>query len=199
MLACIGNHEVDGHYGKTRQEAPFFYGFFDGLFSETGYATLDFGGYLSLVLLDTQHTTPVAGEQTAWLETTLAEREDFPCVFVYNHVPAYPSHRDFGDGINASIRKHWVPLFERYNVDAVMEHHDHTYKRTHPLLNGMINANGVPYLGDGSCGKIRPVAQPEKRPYLAVAEESYHLSRSTESKAGSGTMLPSRIQAGWWT
>ncbi|MGC4007498.1 MAG: hypothetical protein QM811_31995 [Pirellulales bacterium] len=53
---------------------PFFYALFDGLFPETGYATLDFGDYLSLVLLDTGHTTPIAGYQTDWLEKTLKAR-----------------------------------------------------------------------------------------------------------------------------
>jgi hypothetical protein len=32
------------------------------------------------------------------------------------------------------------------------------------------------YLGDGSWGKIRKPADLDKRPYLAVADESYHLS-----------------------
>src|SRR5436305_1801970 len=74
MLACIGNHEVDGGYNKPREKAPFFYSLFDGLFPETGFATLDFGSYLSLVLLDTGHTTPIDGEQAAWLEETLKAR-----------------------------------------------------------------------------------------------------------------------------
>ena len=78
MVACIGNHEVDGGYGKPRAKAPFFYALFDGLYPETGYATLDFGDYLSLVLLDTGHTTPIGGEQTDWLEKTLKARADHP-------------------------------------------------------------------------------------------------------------------------
>ena len=90
LLGCMGNHEVKGGYGRTRAEAPFFYSVFDGLFSETGYATLDFGDYLSLVLLDSGHTSPIEGAQTDWLEKTLKEREDFPTVFVYNHVPPTP-------------------------------------------------------------------------------------------------------------
>jgi len=48
---------------------------------------------LSLVLLDTNHIVPVAGEQTAWLERTLADRQDRPHLIVANHVPAYPSFR----------------------------------------------------------------------------------------------------------
>ncbi len=181
LLGCLGNHEVDGGYEKTRKQAPFFYSIFDGLFTDTGFACLDFGDYLSLVLLDTNHTTPIKGEQTAWLERTLKQREDMPTVFAFNHVPAYPSVRPFTgeeaeSGTGADNRRLWAPLFERYNVDAVFEHHDHAYKRTHPLLDGHVNSKGVLYLGDGSWGKIRRPATPEARPYLAVTDEAYHLS-----------------------
>ena len=183
MLACIGNHEVRGGYGATRAEAPFFYAIFDGLFTDTGYAALDFGDYMSLVLLDTNHTSPVAGEQTSWLSQTLSDREDIPTLFVLNHVPSYPSFRPFagsdGDpdtGVGNDSREHWTPLFERYNVDAVFEHHDHTFKRTHPLTNGHIDKKGIVYLGDGSWGKIRRPKTPAERPYLAVTHEAYHLS-----------------------
>src|SRR5437763_6879747 len=30
LVACIGNHEVDGGYNKPRTKAPFFYALFDG-------------------------------------------------------------------------------------------------------------------------------------------------------------------------
>jgi len=182
MLACIGNHEVNGGYGKPRTDAPFFYSVFDGLFTDSGYASLDFGDYMSLILLDTNHTTPIEGAQTDWLARTLKEREECPTVFAFNHVPAYPSFRPMGlsipgdPGTGDGNRKHWVPLFERYNVDAVFEHHDHTFKRTHPLLDGHTNKNGIVYLGDGSWGKIRKPAKPDARPYLAVTDEAYHLS-----------------------
>ncbi|HEV3025465.1 MAG TPA: metallophosphoesterase family protein, partial [Pirellulales bacterium] len=180
-VACIGNHEVDGGYGKPRSAAPFFYSVFDGLFPETGYGALDFGDYLSLVLLDTNHTTPVAGEQTSWLEGQLKERQDRPSLFVCYHVPSYPSFRPFDldndeGSTGADSRKYWCPLFERYGVDAVFEHHDHTFKRTHPLVDGRADPNGVPYIGDGSWGKLRRPKTTAERPYLAVAKESYHLS-----------------------
>ena len=45
-------------------------------YAETSYATLDFGDYLSLVLLDTGHNTAIAGEQTDWLEKVLRARAD---------------------------------------------------------------------------------------------------------------------------
>jgi acid phosphatase type 7 len=181
MLACLGNHDVDGSYGQPRSKAPFFFSFFDGLFPDTGYACLDIGQYMSLVLLDTNHTSPVAGAQTDWLAQTLKDRIDCPNVFVFNHVPSYPSYRSFDGtsdkpGTGADSRQHWVPLFERYNVDAVFEHHDHTYKRTRPMLDGRPNEKGVLYLGDGSWGRLRKPVAADTRPYLAVTDEDYHLS-----------------------
>jgi acid phosphatase type 7 len=187
MVTCIGNHEVDGGYAKPRAKAPFFYALFDGLFSETGYASLDFGDYLSLVLLDTGHTTPIGGDQARWLEKTLKDRADNPNVFVVNHVPAYPSFRK-AEGTPATAdkpgkpgtgeenRKHWVPLFEKYRVPVVLEHHDHTFKRTKPLLGGHEDDNGVLYLGDGSWGRLRNPQAPDKLSYLAASSRDYHLS-----------------------
>jgi hypothetical protein len=181
MVACIGNHEVDGGYKKPRAKAPFFYAIFDGLYPETGFATLDFGDYLSLVLLDTGHTSPIAGAQSDWLEKTLKARVDHPNVIVVNHVPAYPSYRKMEgtngkEGTGEGNRKHWVPLFEKYRVPLVLEHHDHTFKRTKPLLDGVGNDNGVLYLGDGSWGRIRSPQKPEKLAYLAASSRDYHLS-----------------------
>lgn len=181
LISCLGNHEVQGGYRTKHKKEASYFSVFDGFYSDTTYGVFDVGDYLSLVLLDTNHVTPVAGEQTDWLEKTLAERQERSHVIVANHVPAYPSAREPWDkegnpGTGADNRKHWSPLFEKYNVDVVLEHHDHTFKRSHPMKDGLVDANGVLYLGDGSWGKIRPLLPPEKRPYLARAEESYHLS-----------------------
>jgi hypothetical protein len=181
MVACIGNHEVDGGYGKPRGKAPFFYALFDGLFRDTGYATLDFGDYLSLVLLDTGHTSAIAGDQTDWLDRTLKARKDHPHVLVVNHVPAYPSVR-VGPGKKGKAgageenRTHWVPLFDKHRVPVVLEHHDHTYKRTRPLRGGLYHADGVQYLGDGTWGRLRTPYGPAKLSYLAASSRDYHLS-----------------------
>ncbi len=182
LIPCIGNHEVNGAYNQKREKAPFFYGLFDGLYPETGYATLDFGDYLSLILLDTGHTSPIRGDQTAWLDFVLREREDHPNVMVVNHVPSYPSYRSMtttsktGFGTGEESRQHWVPLFEQHRVPVVLEHHDHTFKRTKPLINGLAHDNGVLYLGDGSWGRVRAPQKPEKLAHLALAKEDYHLT-----------------------
>lgn len=186
MLACIGNHEVDGGYDRPRGKAPFFYALFDGLFQHAGYATLDFGDYLSLVLLDSGHTSPIGGAQASWLDRVLSDRADHPHVIAVNHVPAYPSHRKMESsqkngeppkkGTGSENREHWTPLFDRHRVPLVLEHHDHTFKRTKPLIDGMPHDDGVLYLGDGSWGRIRAPQSPEKMQVLAASSRDYHLT-----------------------
>jgi hypothetical protein len=181
LIPCIGNHEVDGSYNQPRSRAASYLSLFDGFYPERTYGVLDIGDYLSLVLLDTGHIAPIGGEQTDWLAATLAARQDRQHLIVANHVPAYPSYRapeakDGAPGAGAAQRKHWSPLFEKYKVDVVLEHHDHTFKRTHPLTDGHYDKNGVLYLGDGSWGRLRAPQKPEQRPYLAASSESYHMT-----------------------
>jgi hypothetical protein len=181
LLSCLGNHEVNGGYKTKRADAPQYLALFDGFFNDSTYGVLDIGDYLSLVLLDTDHIAPIGGEQTAWLSKTLSERQERPHLIVANHVPAYPSYREpegsaGKTGTGEEQRKFWSPLFERYNVDVVLEHHDHTFKRTHPLTNGLKDKYGVLYLGDGSWGKLRIPKQPELRPYLAAVSAAYHMT-----------------------
>lgn len=196
MVACLGNHEVRGGYKGKRSDATYFLPQFDGFYKDTTYGALDFGDYLSLILLDSGHVSPIGKEQTAWLDSALRAREDRPHLIVANHVPAYPSFRAPGTPAPAAVgavmgalglkdkvagtgeenRKYWCPLFERYAVDAVLEHHDHTFKRTHPLIGGLRDRYGVPYLGDGSWGQLRPPATPENRPYLAAVGQAYHMT-----------------------
>lgn len=184
LVTCLGNHEVKGGYAaKSRAAATYYFPLFDVLYPETSYAALDFGDYLSLVLLDTGHVSPIGGAQADWLGGALAERQDRPHLIVANHVPAYPSYRaPTGSGVMGLFgtgdgnRRFWCPQFERYNVDVVLEHHDHTFKRTHPLKDGRPDKNGVLYLGDGSWGMLRAPVAPEKRPYLATVGRAYHVS-----------------------
>ncbi len=187
MVTCIGNHEVDGGYARNRAKSPFYLALFDGIYPETTYNTLDFGDYLSLVLLDTEHLCDIGGEQTSWLDKALRTREDLPHTIVVNHVPAYPSHRNpigtpaKGDkkatkGTGEENRKHWVPLFDKYRVPLVLEHHDHTFKRTKPLLGGLPHDNGVLYLGDGSWGRLR-IPRPKDDLHVMVKTSSdYHIT-----------------------
>ncbi|MFQ5532453.1 MAG: hypothetical protein ACE5EP_01240, partial [Candidatus Methylomirabilales bacterium] len=133
---------------------------------------LDFGRYMSLILLDSGHTHPIAGMQRDWLRQTLADRQDTPHLFAVYHVPAYPSVRPVNYGVSATIREHWVPLFEQFGLDVAFEHHEHVYKRTHPIRADKIDSRGVLYLGDGTWG-VWP-RRPRDDWYLAKTAKKRH-------------------------
>jgi len=164
MVVTIGNHEVRGSYYSRMDDyqqtdeyrterAPYFFSLF-AMPGQPGYNVLDFSDYMSLILLDTDHTNPIDGEQKEWLENVLSERQHVPHVFPKYHVPGFPSVRDYENTESVRVREHWVPLFERHNIRLVFENHDHAYKRTHPIRNGRISSNGVVYVGDGSWGTV---------------------------------------------
>ncbi len=170
VLSSLGNHEVLGGYyyrdeHDRRDGLPEFYGseehkemispYYYALFAfpgHPGYGVLDFGDYLSVVILDTDHNNPIDGEQTEWLEEILNERQDIPHIFPTYHNPAYPSVRNPEWDSSDRVRENWVPLFEEYGVRVVFEKHDHIYKRTFPILEDQINSKGVVYIGDGAWG-----------------------------------------------
>ncbi|MEX0745588.1 MAG: sugar-binding protein [Phycisphaeraceae bacterium] len=185
IVVAIGNHEVrNGSYvnhegfeptDEWRQRlAPYFYQFF-AFPGQPGYGVLDFADYLSVVVLDSRQTNPVAGEQTRWLGEVLADRADVPHVLPIYHVAAHPSHRPYGAVTPRRIREHWVPLFEQHGIRLAFEHDDHTYKRTPPIRDGEPSADGVVYLGDGAWGVgVRDVHDPAETWYLDRAESMRH-------------------------
>lgn len=173
MLPVLGNHDVNGEYGQTPQQAPFFYAFF-AMPGPQGYNVLDFSNYMTLILMDSNHTHPIKGAQTQWLANTLQARQGFPHKFALYHVPAYPSSRSFKNERSKEIRKYWIPLFDQYQLTAAFENHDHAYKRTFPLTNGEKSSKGVLYFGDGSWS-VKKLRKPgTKRPYLAASAQSRH-------------------------
>ena len=87
--------------------------------------------------------------QMAWLTQTLSASTSLWKI-VYFHHPAYSS--GFYGGYRY-IQENFVPLFEKYKVDLVINGHDHDYERTQPI-------NGITYLvtGGGGAGS-RPVGR----------------------------------------
>ncbi|MBA3602588.1 MAG: metallophosphoesterase family protein [Parachlamydiaceae bacterium] len=151
MITAIGNHDTRGRYFQTPDNARFYYALFRTPGNQ-GYRTFDAGDYLAITILDSGHTHPIDGKQTAWLEEALKTRNSFLHQFALYHVPAYPSVREQNTKMSPAIREHWVPLFDKYNLHAAFEHHDHAYKRTVLLKGGKEDPSGVLYIGDGGWG-----------------------------------------------
>ncbi len=95
--------------------------FYTGTFSENADGTLSPGGH-----------DPNA--QTLWLEETLVRAradESVDWIVVQMHQAALSSSTD--NGCDAGIRQTWLPLFDRYQVDLVVNGHDHDYQRSYPV------------------------------------------------------------------
>jgi acid phosphatase type 7 len=200
IVLAIGNHEMtDHHYpssdmkgflaregeiGESTREwreanATYFYGLF-AFPGHPGYGVLDFGDYLSLISLDSSHSNLIRGRQTDWLREVLKARQHMAHIMPVYHKPAYPSHRVTAPGQRTQIwseqvLKHWVPLFEQHGVRIALEHDDHAYKRTFPLLEGKIDPRGIVYIGDGAWGvAARAPKPPEAVWYLKRSESANH-------------------------
>lgn len=184
VVVGLGNHEVAGGYynpekfsgsDKDRETyAPYFYNLY-AFPGQPGYGVLDFGKYLSLFILDTDHANPILGKQTEWLESELQKKHDFLHIIPVYHIPAYPSVRDFNGERSAKVRENWLPLFERSHVKLAFENHDHAYKRTYPIRNGVVDERGIVFMGDGAWGvRVRDVHKVDETWYLKKAASQRH-------------------------
>ncbi|WP_171060017.1 purple acid phosphatase family protein [Streptomyces montanus] len=117
------------------------------------------------------------GTQTAWLERRLreyraAEGIDFIVVF-FHHCAYCTSTAHASEG---GVRQEWVPLFEKYTVDLVINGHNHVYERTDVIKSGEVSrqlpiggtahpeTDGVVYVTAGAAGRSL---------YTFSADESY--------------------------
>lgn len=185
VLNAIGNHEVNefywfahSGYEPTDEWRNRIGGLFYNLLAfpgHPGYGVIDFGDYLSLIFLDTDHGVPMEGEQTEWLKQVLAEREHVRYKIPVYHVPGYPSHREFDGEVRRRVRELWVPLFEQYGVEVAFEHDDHLYKRTVPIRGNQPHPEGIVFIGDGAWGvDVRSSHDVETTWYLDRAASVRH-------------------------
>lgn len=186
MVIGIGNHEVVGQGFFPEKNTPEpdkateFYSLFQ-MASDArrpiAHYSIEFGDYLSLLLLDSGHTERISA-QTSFVEAELTKLREKTFTFAAYHRPAW------GSGCKedaVDIQQKWSPLFETLGADAVFEHDHHTYKRTWPLTGGKRDdASGIPYLGDGAWGvEVRAPSKAElaKRPWVAKQAPLNHLIR----------------------
>ncbi len=82
--------------------------------------------------------------QTLWLERTLARARrdpDVDMIVVFMHQCALSSAR--ANGSDLGIRRAWLPLFDRYEVDLVLSGHEHNYERSYPVRGYDRGAHGT--------------------------------------------------------
>ena len=131
VMPCVGNHEYLGRRPPalslvlhSAAEWTLRHRLRTGLSVRVGlafFAVLD----STLAVSD----TCAARLQAQWLDQALG-RSHATWKFVMFHHPVYPSHpwRD-----TAVLRELWVPVFDKHQVDMVLQGHDHAYLRTYPM------------------------------------------------------------------
>ena len=139
----------------------------------TGRVATRVGSFLDRVIIEgwTTESPPgfrggVSGAQTAWLgETCAGFRADPEVDFIvaYCHQCAYCTCSVHGS--DGGIDKFSSPLFDQFQVDLVINGHNHIYERTDPLRGGVptttapigatINSakSGTTYVTAGGAGK----------------------------------------------
>lgn len=72
--------------------------------------------------------------QTAWLENVLQNNPNRWTIMLH-HEPMYGVGKNPD---NPELRKAFLPLYDKYHVDLVLQGHDHVYTRTPKLVGGKI-------------------------------------------------------------
>src|SRR3984957_11005998 len=83
--------------------------------------------------------------QTLCLERTLKQARqdrDVDMIVVFMHQCAMSTSLP-GNGSDLGIRRTWLPLFDRYEVDLVLSGHEHDYERTYPVRGFDKGAHGT--------------------------------------------------------
>ena len=183
LVPVEGNHDglkyfwqkgVDPEDPKSND--PFFFNRFK-LPGEQRYYTLRSGDDLAIIVLNSDHSAPMAGEQTAWLERALQDNQDAQWIVVTSHLGPYP-RKCQNRGREKWMRDNWVPLCEKYGVDLYIHGHYHDYKQTYPLRNGQIDEkNGIIYLGGGAMAERLSTQTCDGEWYLREDELSYNFYR----------------------
>ncbi|MGK5631667.1 purple acid phosphatase family protein [Streptomyces sp. URMC 123] len=175
-MVTTGNHDMEAWYspngyggqaarwsmpdnGPDPRAAPGVYSFVHG---NVGVVALD-ANDVSYEIPANRGVT--GGRQTAWLERRLGELRRTPgvdFVVVFFHHCAYSTSTHASDG---GVRDAWVPLFEKHQVDLVINGHNHVYERTDAIRGGEVGRrvpigattdptrDGIVYVTAGGAGK----------------------------------------------
>lgn len=99
---------------------------------------------LTFVYLNTESKVK---KQTEWLKADLAATNQ-PWIIVALH------HGPYGGNQNDALLDKWVPLFDEFGVDLVLQGHNHEYSRSYPLKGNQIvkDGDGTVYVVTNAAG-----------------------------------------------
>lgn len=172
MILAIGNHEMNNSGSPDPAIAtPTYTGFFEQ--GGGGHFVRDISPLARIVVLDSDYQSSEE-EQVPFLREALSSAADRPYLIADYHVSLFPTNNSYDQDHPTAGRKHWVPLFDEFDLTVAFEHHDHAFKRSKPMRGGKVDPEGTVYLGDGGMGQEVREAKNAGAWYFEKAEGRSH-------------------------
>jgi len=116
---------------------------------------LDYQGMRVIALNSNLRDSTRLRRQTEWLSSVLEDTDARWVVATFHH-PLFSSSQGRD---NPALREAWKPLFDKHQVDLVMQGHDHTYARGHAQnlaqgVNARTPRSGTVYVNSVSGAKM---------------------------------------------
>lgn len=135
VATTIGNHDSSSNQYSLHFNNP---NTFDD--SDTAYtlgktaAGTDYYytyGNVLFIVLDTNNVNCATHENV--IKKAVSENKDATWRVVMFHQDIYGSGKDHSDSDGMALRTQLTPLMDKYDIDVVLQGHDHTYSRTYQL------------------------------------------------------------------
>ncbi len=146
------------------------------------YFSFDWGN-VHFIALDSniplQNVANGTGGMAQWLESDLQKTRRFWKVAYFHH-PPYATGPNERDPLSALARDFLVPILERYDVQLVLNAHEHSYQRSFPLRGGVAmepgaGTAGTLYLTTGGGGAA--LYQFSRNNVVAFGASVHHYTR----------------------
>lgn len=102
-----------------------------------GWYSFDYEG-VHFTVINTGDETDITKQQIKWIKKDLAAAGDAMWKVVLIHKAPYSDANHADDSDIVHLREELMPLFEQYEVDVVIQGHDHFYFRSEPVENGAV-------------------------------------------------------------
>lgn len=147
LVPIIGNHEVMGNNGNGDYLAQFHNPQNGPADTKGSSFSFDINN-THFVVLNTEGSEESFKEQAEWLDKDLAGTDRKWKVLFFHQGPYGSIYA------NERAQKIWVPVFDKHQVDLVLNGHDHIYMRSFPMKGGKIvpEGQGTRYVIGGSSG-----------------------------------------------
>ena len=184
IVPAIGNHEVVNGYGGDQTLAPFYYQRFK-LPEPKNYYSILYNQDLLIISLDSNHSSPIAGVQAAWLKNTLERYKDAKWKIVQYHDGAWWGN----ESMYVKMRAFWIPLFEKYGVTLVHNGHSHSYKRTAQINNIGSYSIEIDKVVEDGLAKAKIAFDPTKKYAPPLQRNLMKLSRGDWQSTGFSSLF----------